>query len=264
MGPPYHRPASVRRPFSSATAALRRASPGRGRHGGEFLAELLDFEGAVQLAQTLDAPPAGPQGEVASPDQAVARAQRRLAEVEREARLPLHDPHTGAPLVTAERIARVLARAGVPASRPRKAIDGAARELFGALEARTLQRIGSVRRVVAELRRELGPAIAASGPQAARLEQIDAALTVATAARESALVARAVGAVGDAFAADLERAVLALPKPCEELPVEAWAGEGGFVAEHVGRCESLALAAFVHERARVDMLVGNTLGGRLG
>ena len=263
MGPPYHRPASVRRPFSSATAALRRASPGRGRHGGEFLAELLDFEGAVQLAQALDAPPAS-HGEVASPEQAVARAQRRLAEAEREARLPLHDPHTGAPLVTAERIARVLARAGVPASRPRKAIEGAARELFGALEARTLQRIGSVRRVVAEIRRELGPAVAASGAQAARLEQIDAALTGATAAREGALVARAVSAVGDGFAADLERAVLALPKPCEELPVAVWAGEGGFVAEHVGRCESLAFAAFVHERARVDMLVGNTLGGRLG
>lgn len=258
MGPPYHRPASVRRPFSSATAALRRASPARARHGAEFLAELLDFEGAVQLAQTLEAaPPEAPPATAL--EDAVARAQRRLEVAERESRLPLHDPHTGAPLVSAERIARVLEKAGAPAVRQRKALEGAARELFAPLEARTVQRIGAVRRVVAEIRRELGPAVAACGPQGARLEQLDAALTGATAARSEALVARAVGAVGDAFAADLERETLALPKPCLEVPAAAWAV--GFVAEHVARCEALAVAAFVHERARVDMLVRNTVGG---
>jgi hypothetical protein len=254
-----HRSVSLRRPLSSATAALRGAPPpGRARRGAELLIELLDFEGSVALAHVLATQPLTPLTPLAG---AVTRARRRLSEAGHDAERPLTDPHTGAPLISAERVASVLGRAGVPAARSKKAIEGAARDLFAPLEARTQKRIGASRRFLAELRRDLGPTIRASGPIGARLEQIDAALTAATAARADALVARALGAIGDAFAADLERAVLDLPKPCPGLPVAEWTG--GFVADHVGRCEALALAAFLHERARIEMLVESALGERL-
>ncbi len=262
VGPLLHRPTSTRRPLSSATAALRGSAPGRGRRGEELLAELLDFEGAVQLARALEAGP--PAALVASPPGGgVAHACRRLAEAEREARQPLLDLHTGASLISGARLLRALVGAGAPASRQRKALALAAQELFAPLEARTLQRIASVRRRVLDVREELGPVVAAGGPIAARLEKIDAALARATAARSHALFVRAVGTLGDAFAVDLERSVLALPKGCLALPVEAWTCAGGFVPEHVGRCESLVVATFLHERARVEMLVQNTLGERL-
>lgn len=258
---PLHRPVSLRRPLASATAALRGPAPARVRHGAELLPELVDFEGAMQLAHALQTAPT-PASALLPVDVALARAKRRLAAAEDEAREPLR-ALSGASFVPPERIERVLARAGVPQARRRKAIGNAARELFEPLETRTLQRIGSVRRLVGEVRRELGPVIAATGPEAARLEQLDAALGAATVARSDALLSRAVGALGDAFAADLEQAVIALPKPCPAIPVAAWTGEGGFVAEHVARCEGFVVAAFVHERARVDLLVRNTLRERL-
>jgi hypothetical protein len=164
------------------------------------------------------------------------------------------------PLLGAGRIARALERAGAPASRQRKAMAAAARELFGPLEALTVKRIGVVRRRVLEVRAEAAAVVAASGAAGARLEQIDAALTAATATRTDALYARAVGAYAEAFATELERVVLALPKPCPTLPVEAWVGPDGFVTAHLERCEALVVAAFFHERARVDMLLSATLG----
>ena len=258
MGSLLHRHVSTRRPLSSATAALRAAAPvGRARHGAALLVELLDFEGSVALAHVLATPPLAPLTPLAG---ALTRARRQLAEVEEDARRPLCDPHTGASLVTAERVATALGRAGVPSARSKKAIEAAARELFAPLETRALKRIGSSRRLVAEARRDLCATVAASGPRGARLEQLDAALSAATAQRAEALVTRALGALGDAFAADLERAVLALPKPCPELPVAEWTEPGGFIAEHVARCEALVLASFLHERARLDMLVHSALG----
>jgi len=254
---------SIRRPLSSATTALRGAAPVRRRHGAEFLAELLDFDGAVQLSRALEATPA-PVAAPSSPELALARAQRRLTDVEREARLPLHDPHTGLTLVPASRLQRALERAGAPASRQRKAIAAAARELFAPVEARTVQRIATVRRLVREVREEIAPAVAASGPVAARLEQLDAALAGATAARSDALFGRAVISLGDGFAADLEQVVIELPRPCAGLPVAAWTGPGGVVADHIGRCEALIAAVFLHERARVDMLLRSTLQGPAG
>jgi len=258
LGPLQHRPVSIRRPLSSATAALRAAAPaGRPRHGAELLVDLLDFEGSVALAHVLASPPLSPLTPLAG---ALARVRRQLAEAEQDARRPLRDPHTGASLLSAERVASVLERAGVPAARSKKAIEAAARELFAPLEARALKRIGSSRRLVAEARRDLGPTIATSGPHGARLEQLDAALTAATAQRAEALVTRALGALGDALAADLEQAVLALPRPCLELPAAEWTEPGGFIAEHVARCEGLVLASFLHERARLDMLAHSALG----
>lgn len=237
----------------------------RPRHGAEVLPELLDFEGAVQLAHVLRTRPASAIAG-RTPAEALAEARERLAAAERDARQPLRDPRRGAPLVDAEDVERALAKAGAPAVRSRKPLALAARELFAPLEARTLQRITSLRRLVDEVRLELGPPIAASSPVAARLEQLDAALTGATVARSDALLARAVGAIGDAFAAELERVVTELPKPCAELPIAAWLAEGGFVAEHTSLCERLVLASFLHERARVDMLVRSTIGapGREG
>src|SRR5690606_16114616 len=147
-----------------------------------------------------------------APEAAVSEARQRLASAEHDARQPLRDPMTGGSLVPADRLERAPERAGAPATRSRQALAAAGREVFAPVEARALQRSASLRRLVAEVRHELGTVIAASGPVAARLEQLDAALAVATAARTEALIARAAGAVGDAFAAELERAVIALPK----------------------------------------------------
>jgi hypothetical protein len=244
-------------------ADLRPSAPGRAWHGAELLPELLDFEGAIQLAHALQSAPRAARATMV-PATAVDRARRQLAAAEREASQPLRDPHTGGSLIPAERIAQLLERAGLPTSRRRTAIASAARELFTPVETRALERIATVRRLLAQVRRELGPIIAASGSAAARLEQIDAVLVVATAARSEALVARAFAAVGAAFASELERAIRELPRAIDlELPVTAWAGEDGLVSAHVARCEALCVAAFVHERARVDMLVRHTLGERL-
>lgn len=262
MGAPFQRPVSPRRPFSSATATLRAASSlptPDARHGVAFLPELLDFEGAVHLAHTLrSAPAVGVAGR--TPSAAVSEARQRLASAERDARQPLRDPMTGGPLVSPEHLNRALAKAGAPAFRSRKAVALAGRELFGPVESRALSRIASLRRVVAEVRQELGAVIAASGPVAARIEQLDAALASATAARTDALVARAVSAIGDAFAAEFEHSVVALPKPCDEVPVASWLAEGGWVAEYTEQCERLVLASFLHERERVENVVRSTVG----
>src|SRR5690606_17140432 len=105
--------------------------------------------------------------------------------------------------------------------------------------------------------------VAATGPIGARLEALDAALSAATEARADALADRAIGAAGESFAADLEGAVIALPRPCEAMPLAAWVGPGGFVAELAARCEGLIVATFLHERARLDMLAASTLGEAL-
>ncbi|WP_236515443.1 DUF3348 family protein [Sandaracinus amylolyticus] len=234
----------------------------RSRHGAELLPALLDFEGAVQLAQALETPPATTSAGW-TPAEAITIARRRLESAEREVRRPLSDPRTGASFGAPERIAHFLERAGVPATRQRKAIASAAHELFAPLEAQMSRRITAVRQLVAEVRREIAPTIAASAPSAARLEQLDAALAQATSVRSDALFSRAIVAMRDAFAADLEVAVLALPKPCDEVPLAAWASARGPVGEHVARCEAFVVASFLHERARLDMLVRNTLGERL-
>lgn len=273
LGPLFHRPVSPRRPLASATAALRassqgssssqgRSSPARSRHGAELLPELLDFEGAVQLAQALETTPSAASASWGA-SEAIAIARQRLASAERDVRRPLSDPRTGASFAAPDRIAHALERAGVPATRQRKAIASAAHDLFAPLETQMLRRITAVRQLVAEVRREIAPTIAASAPNAARLEQIDAALGQATSARSDALFSRAIVAMRDAFAADLEVAVLALPKPCDEVPLATWASPSGPVGEHVARCEAFVVASFLHERARLDMLVRNTLGERL-
>lgn len=261
MLPSSARPSLGRRPFTRATADLPRPDGARARHGTDVLPELLAFDGAVHLSQTLDSKPA-PLNRTPLAG-AVDVARRRLAAAEREAREPLRDAHSDDPIITAERFARLLERAGAPATRSRKALGNAARELFAPLEARTLQRIAAVKRSVLEVRRDLVPTIVSRGPSAARLEQLDAALTQATAARTEGLVARAVGAVGDTLAEELERVVCELPRGTLELPIELWLGEQGFVTAHVARCEDLCLAAFLHERARLDMLVRHTLHERL-
>lgn len=249
----------ARRPLATATASLRRGAAERVLHGAELLPDLIAFDGAVQLAHTLKGTPA-PSG-LAAPRSAEAleRARRRLATIEREARSPLVDPHTGASLVPIERVAQALERAGLPAARRKKAIASAAAELFALAESRALQRIASIRSQVALVRRELGPTVAACGASAARLEQLDAQLGVATAAKVEALVGRAVLAVGDALAAELERVALALPRDAAELPLDAWAGEGGLVPEHVAQLEAIGVAVYFHERARLEMLVRATL-----
>ncbi len=260
MLPPSTRPAVARRPFTRATADLPRAESGPPRHGTDVLPELLAFGGAVHLAQTLDSKPTPLEG--APLTGAVDIARRRLGAAERDAYAPLSES-SGEPLVSRERFARVLARTGAPATRARKPLANAARELFGPIEARTLQRVAAIRRDITHVRRDLGPTILTRGPSAARLEQLDAALAQATAARCENLVARAVAAVGESFAAALERLVVELPRDAPELPLEEWLGPDGFVAAHVARCEELCVATFVHERARVDMLVRHTLHERL-
>lgn len=267
MGPLFQRPASARRPFATAVAALDRAvrsgvrsAPyAAGRRGAELLPELLGLDGAVQMARALDAA-AVPATDAPSAADALAHARRRLSEAERDARRPLGDAGSGAPLVPSARLERALERAGAPASRQRRALATAARELFTPIEGRVAQRIGTVRRLVRAVRDGLGPALAATGPIGARLEALDAALHGATMARTDALVDRSIAAAGDAFAADLEAAVIALPRPCDAMPIAAWLAPGGFVADLTVRCEGLIVATFLAERARVDMLVANTLG----
>lgn len=270
MGPLFHRPTSARRPLTRAVAALRgparRPVSGGGRHGAELLPELLGLDGAVQLARAVDAARAASKPPVADATsdgaraEALAHARRRLAEAEREARRPLQGDVAGATLVPAARLERALQRAGAPASRQRRALAAAARDLFTPIEARIGQRISAVRRHVRAIRDDVGPAAAAAGPLAARLEALDAALAAATSARADALVDRAIAAAGDAFAEDLEAAVIGLPRPCDAMPIAAWTGAGGFVGELAARCEGLIVATFLHERARLDMLVASTLG----
>ncbi len=225
-----------------------------------FLAELLDLDGTVQLARAVQSVPTVLEDRP-SPADAMAEARHHLLGAEREARATLQS-EGGAALVSAARILGLLARAGVPGNRQRKVISTAGRELFAPVAARTLQRVIAVRRRVADARVAIAPAIVARGPVEARLEQIDAAIVSATAARSAVLFATAVAALGDAFAADLERAVLAL-RTGDAIPAEAWVAPDGLLTQHVGRCEALIGATHRHERARLDNLVESTLGERL-
>lgn len=270
MGLLFERAAAVRRPLSRATASLGGTSAGRGRRGAEFLAELLDFRGAVELSRALEARPAGlapapppslqppiaPAPASLVPPEQLATVRRLLDRAEREARRPLDDRQA---LLSAARIDGVLQKLFARPAR-RHAVTAAAREAFAPLESRVRERVVVVRRLARDAREEAGGMVAASGPTGARLEQLDAALHAATAARVDALFVRAVAALAEGFAVDMERTFAELPRPARGEPVGPWAGASKLAADHVARCESFVVAVFQHERMRIDMLVSSVLG----
>jgi len=239
------------------------------RHGAEFLAELLDFKGAVELARALDTATTASRPCATTTTEELGQARQHVEAAEREARRALDDRPSD-PLVPAARVDAVLRRALTRAPRHR-AMVGAVRELFVPVETRTLQRIVSVRRLIRDARSALALAIAAGGSTAGRLGQIDAALTAATAARSDALVARAVGALGESFASDVERAMLAqaspsratVTLPTEETPSDVALAAVAIATDYVARCETFVVATYLHERSRLDMLVSAALGERL-
>ncbi|WP_437966841.1 hypothetical protein WMF04_45975 [Sorangium sp. So ce260] len=259
------------RPLAAAVAALAeetRAPLAGPSDPAAVLAGLMDLHGSVSLARELallDRPAAPPP-----PAAEGARAEVRALAADRLGELaaaldhvfaaPFHRrnklPDAAAVLATLEQTG-VLSAPAAPtrAARGGRSLASAAGQLwepFGELTGRVL---GRVRLETRALREELAPSLRALGPDAARLERLDAAISAATQKRRERALAELVPGLARAFARGLRAAVGALPEAVEIEHVAGWFAEEQWLRREVHRMELVVQAVLAHEAGRLLALV---------
>ncbi len=221
------------------------------------LGAMLDLRSSVELAALLDRP-IPEASEV--PEALVARRATLLAELEAVVRaqddLDLRKmPRV--PRVDARTIRAVLAETGALEAPREPHLGRAVRSLFSPVIDAAIRARGRSEAAIDDLLNDVLPELAAASPRVAWLLRVDGILRRGTAAREEALVERALESVASAFARALAGAIAALPTEATSdalaEAIEPWlVGEGVF-AMHL----SLA-AAWV--RACVERRVARSIG----
>lgn len=260
-------------------ASLERGASGRGVAAGSarpavaavvdpaaVLARLMDLHGSVALARDLaaldrgGAEGAGPRG-VGGPAGGVsaqaaevrALVEARLAELAAAIDHTFDEPFQRRNRVPGpEEVHAVLEQAGGAAAgaraRPPAAAASQIWEPFGELATRA---IGRIRFEMRSLREEVAPALRASGPDAARLERLDAALATATQGGRERVIDRLIPALEARFVRQLREAAAALPGPARAEDVAAWFAPGGWIRGELERMRRVIEAVLSHEAGRL-------------
>ncbi|WP_437316126.1 hypothetical protein [Sorangium sp. So ce385] len=258
----------ISRPLAAAASALAdgtRAPRAELSDPAAVLAGLMDLHGSVALARELsllDRPAAPPPAAAAG-----ARAEVRALAADRLGELaaaldhvfatPFHRrnklPDAAAVLATLEQTGVLAARAARErGGRPLASAAGQLWEPFGELASRLL---GRIRLETRTLREELAPSLRALGPDAARLERLDAAIAAATQKRRERALAELVPGLARAFARGLRAAVGTLPEAVDVEHVAAWFAQDEWLRRELQRMELVVQAVLAHEAGRLLSLV---------
>ncbi|WP_437589437.1 hypothetical protein [Sorangium sp. So ce1000] len=258
------------RPLAAAVSALvegPRAPLAELSDPAAVLAGLMDLHGSVSLARELSlldrhaAPRPAAEG---------ARAEVRALAADRLGELAAALDHVfAAPfhrrnkLPDAAAVLATLEQTGVLPARDRagRALAYAAGQLwepFGELVGRLL---GRIRLETRALREELAPSLRALGPDAARLERLDAAISAATQKRRERALAELTPGLSRAFARAFRAAVGALPEGAGIELVAGWFRQDEWLARELQRMELVVQAVLAHEAGRLLSLVDGAAAG---
>jgi len=244
-------------PLSEAVAPLLPPESRVPADPAVFLGTLIDLRGGVALADAL--------AELEAPFRSEERAEpaklrvRLLDELSAlEARLDDALEHAFKPryrLPTPARAFTLLEQAGLFGQARARALTAATRTLWAPFDDFFETHLKRARFGLRDLRAELGPALRALGEDAARLEQLDAALRLACAAETEALHRRARHRLEELLSERLRGALKTLPKQPTPADLEAlWAPEAA-VRATFDDARRMVLAVFAHERHRLEALV---------
>jgi hypothetical protein len=224
----------------------------------ETLATLLDLTGSMALAVHLDAPPpdaAGGAAPLAPTQELVGWVDERLGQLRAAVARRLRDlPGSRSAIWGPDRLAAEISRRGLAKGRRARAVAALARE---ATDAWALAIRGLLERIRSEargLRVELGPRLAAVGPDAARLEALDALVARARSAGTHRLLARIPPALVDDFAARLGLALSAIDEEALAAGVEDWYATDGFVVRFQADAARIVRAVLEHEHTALHEL----------
>ncbi|CAN98761.1 hypothetical protein predicted by Glimmer/Critica [Sorangium cellulosum So ce56] len=254
----------ISRPLAAAVSALAegpRAPLADLADPAAVLAGLMDLHGSVSLARELSlldrhaAPPPASEGARAEVRALAADRLGELAEaLDHVFAAPFHRrnklPDAAAVHATLEQTGVLPARDR--AGRPLASAAGQIWEPFGELMGRLL---GRIRLETRALREELAPSLRALGPEAARLERLDAAISAATQKRRERALAELVPGLSRAFARAFRAAVGALPEGAGLEDVAGWFGQEQWLLRELQRMELVVQAVLAHEAGRLLSLV---------
>lgn len=237
--------------------APRPSSAGPRADAASLLAGLMDLRASVQLAADLASLPGVvcPRPEPRAPESVRSLVKERGAELAaRVAQGTKSALHARNKLPTAAAMFGVLEDWGALEKRAGRPLTAAIEALyapFGVFAASQIERARASARAV---RYELGPALSAVGPGAARLERLDAVLDAATERGRAQRLGRFLPKISADFADRLRAAVLALPPDAHAEHLAPWFAPGGCVHEHLAAVGTIVLAVLHHEQSRLDAL----------
>jgi hypothetical protein len=226
----------------------------------EQLGAMLDLRSSVELAALLDRPI--PEAS-ALPAELAGRRATLLAEL--DAVLRAHDDldlrkMPRVPRLDAKTIRAVLNETGALEAPRDPHLGRAVRSLFAPVIDAAIRARGRAEAAIDDLLNDVLPELAAASPRIAWLLRVDGILRRGTAAREEALIERALSSVEVAFTRALAEAIAALPSLSEGGSYEAtgeaiepWLVGDGVFATHL----SLATAWV---RACVERRVARSAG----
>jgi len=134
-------------------------------------------------------------------------------------------------------------------------------EPFGELATRSLSRIRSDLRA---LRAEITPGLRALGPEAARLERLDAAISAAIEPGRERVLGEIVPGLSRSFGRSLQEALAELPDGVSPERVATWFGPGGWIRAEIDRIRRVVEAVLAHQARRLLALVEGCAAGELG
>lgn len=247
-------------PLAVAVAPFAAVEPAPEVDAAAVLADLIDLRGGVLLAELLaglDAIDAAPDPEAPA---IAARVRRRVAEGldALEGRLNSAFENALRPryrLPTAPRAFQVLQQTGALDARRGRPLKTATRTLWAPCGEFVETQLKRARFAIQELRSAVAPELRRLGPDAARLERLDAALDAATRHEVERLYRRVTVACEASFAQALRRAVAALPRSPELADLAEGFSAWGWLPEEIEKARGLVLGIVHRERARLEALV---------
>jgi len=223
----------------------------------EVLAALMDFPGSVALAELLEG---GPSTTPRNP-QAGSLGERLLDDV--RARLDSLEPTALRPITgrraprvpSVDELVQIVARHGLARDRSEAVVQRVADELSAPFRSALSTSLRQAQAHVATLRWEIVHDVRVLGPNADRLERLDAAVTRSMQAKMGELYDRMEHAAYLTFVRACAHAVEALDQDVSREALETWATEDGWIERYRERCVRMAKALFGHMRRGLEGLV---------
>lgn len=222
------------------------------------LARLLDLRGSVELARALSARviPSYVTDDPEMPKRIGASVRAELGAI-RSYTVRTMSRWTGerARLPNAASVHSILAQSGVLERRTPRSIAQVTESIWSPFASEASNELTSVVRQVRALRKEIGPDLVALGPDAARVERLDALLAAATEEKIDARLLRLVPAAKAPFEQALGAAIEALGSQAQVADVLPWFEARGPVRGAIASLETIVLAALDFEAQRIYSLV---------
>ncbi len=240
----------------SAAAAPFAAEEARAPDPAALLADLVDARGSVELANALVELEAELPSTAADPELLRQRLDTGIKHVEWRMQEALNDPwRPRYRLPTPRRAHALLERAGALEARKGAPLKTGARTFWAPFGDFLDTHLKRARFALRDLRGELAAELRGQGADAARLERLDAALTLATSSEVEKLYRRVAQACEADFVRLLRSALTQVDGPITTEVMEPWFAPDGWLHALMARSCRLVEAIFAHERRHLEALV---------